>query len=124
MKVLDALIALLLLAAAFVQFNDPDPLVWVTIYGIAAAVPVASLLGKSNKYLTMGALGVTLVGLLITLPGFYEYLSQHFGDTILSEMSAERMYIEETREFLGALIALLLVSYYWLRGRKAGRHAG
>jgi hypothetical protein len=124
MKILDAILALLLLAAAAVKFNDPDPGLWVAIYGIAAAVPLASALGKSNPTLTLAALVVCGVALLLSLPGFFEYLSHHFGDTILEGMSAERMYIEETREFLGALFALLIVVMYWFRGRKAGRHAG
>jgi hypothetical protein len=96
-------------AFALLQLNDPDPLVWVVAYGLVAccvAAPPAWRWSASGTWLTSGVL-LTLA--LIALPGFVDYLlSSDFG-SIAAEMSPDLPYVEPAREFLGVVIAALIL---------------
>jgi hypothetical protein len=91
---------------AYVQFNDPDPVVWILIYGI-----VAVLLGLSN-FLTLPkiVLYVVMAGLILFAlfhAGYFlDWLRSEDKSELFGEMVYEKPYIEGTREFLGLLIAL------------------
>ena len=90
---------------AYVQLNDPDPYVWVLIYGI-----VAFLFGISNFLKVPGwILQFLLAGIFLFamfhLGYFYEWLVSNEKSEIFGEMVYKKPYIEGTREFLGLLIA-------------------
>ena len=114
------LFALLLIALAALQLNDPDPALWVAIYGAQAALPIARLAGRHLPILYGIAAGLTVAGLLASLPGFIDYLrSGNYGD-IGGAMSDAVPYIEPAREFLGTLIgstSLLLYKHWHIGGR-------
>jgi len=92
--------------SAVLQLNDPDPALWVAAYGAATMAFGAGAIGRANNWLT----GVTMLFLILlaarSAPGFFEWLTEHRGESITGEMSADKAYIEETREFLGLVIAL------------------
>jgi hypothetical protein len=102
-------------AFAILQFNDPDPLVWVVAYGLVAvcvALPPESAWSIRGAWLTGGVL-LTLA--LIALPGFFDYLSSGDFGSIAAEMSPDQPHVEPAREFLGVLIAaFILVGMRWL----------
>jgi len=118
MKILHALLALLFLVFALVQFNDPDPLLWVCMYLLVATVPALALFGRLNKWVLLVAVLVCLVAVVISGAGFVEFLTQHRSESIITGMDPSRMYIEESRETLGALLGLAVVAFYVLRARK------
>lgn len=104
-KIFSGAYALLFAIFAYLQLNDPDPALWVTIYGIVA---LASLLRVVEVYhITIFlTLTIVLVGYsLLYLPGFFEYLMQPNKNEIVGEMVYKKPYIEETREFIGLLMA-------------------
>lgn len=121
MKYLHLFVALLFGLGAVVQLNDPDPWLWVVLYGLVAAVGVAGYLDKWKYPLLYVATAGCLIGLGLAFPGFWEYLSAHMGEDLMQGMSDERMYIEETREFLGMVIALAVLGAYWVVFRKMTR---
>jgi hypothetical protein len=48
MKYLSLLLFIIFLLFAGLQYNDPDPILWIPIYGIAAYCAFMAYLGKSN----------------------------------------------------------------------------
>lgn len=97
---------------ALLQLNDPDPLVWVVAYGLAAiciAVPPSRSWSMQGAWLSGGVLLALALG---ALPGFFDYLSSGDLGSIVAEMSPDRPHVEPAREFLGVVIAgiMLIVS--------------
>ncbi|MFT7653369.1 MAG: hypothetical protein ACI9UU_002480 [Candidatus Azotimanducaceae bacterium] len=107
------LASLVLIVMAGLQFNDPDPSFWVAMYGIAAMMPIATLLGRRLPTIFYIAGGMLLAGLLISLPGFIDYLDSGDFGAIGGEMTASKPYVESAREFLGTAIAAFVLGFYW-----------
>ena len=97
-----------------VQFNDPDPLFWISFYGACALVPVLSFLKVNNKLLFYGCMVFSIIAIFISLNGAVEYTHHYQEESILQKMSADKPYLEETREFFGVIIALALISIHQL----------
>lgn len=117
-KFIHAIFAALLLWAAYLQLNDPDPIIWVTFYVICAAVPLLLLFNFYDRRVFWIAGGLCLLHLVIAAPGIYDYLAHHLNQSIIQDMSPERPYIEESREFLGTVIAFLLMTISIVLARK------
>jgi len=115
MKALDYLFAAMLAITAALQFNDPDPLYWVLAYGLGAVVAVMHALGKRAVFLAALTLGMVLSGMMYAVPGFAEYLQAGDYGSITGSMDGPNAYVEPAREFIGLLIALLIVGSYSLR---------
>jgi hypothetical protein len=108
---------------AWLQLNDPDPVFWVCLYSLAALAPLMHFLNKPThairKYILGIAAGFCLAGVVLVLEGAAGYLDHIGEESLIQDMSPDKPYIEETREFLGALIALGIVAIYsWLPCRK------
>ncbi|MEM7098974.1 MAG: transmembrane 220 family protein [Pseudomonadota bacterium] len=101
----------LLLLMAWLQLNDPDPLYWVTVYAIAAMVPARRLLPVQISFLWPMTMGLLLAGLLMSAPGFVEFLQEEPLTNITGTMSPLTR-VEDAREFLGLVIAGAIVVLY------------
>jgi len=93
-----------------VQFNDPDPLFWILFYGACTLVPIISFLKLNNKTLFYACLVFGAVALFISFEGALEYINHYKDESLIQSMSADKPYLEETREFFGVIIALSLIS--------------
>lgn len=117
-KILHVLLTCLLAYTAYLQFNDPDPLFWGLLYALAALVPLAAVIdtnAKTANVLHGLAAGFCLAGLAISLPGLVEYLHYHLGsESLVEDMSPEKPYIEEGREFIGTAFAFIVSLSYWV----------
>jgi hypothetical protein len=101
---------LLLITAAALQLNDPDPLYWGGFYLVCALVPLLAIF-RINSWILYALCGIYgLVVIIPTVDGFIQDLQ--LAEPLLQQMSADKPYIEEAREFLGALIALALIAVY------------
>ena len=118
MKIADVVFTLLFVVFAALQVNDPDPWIWVPLYAAAAMVPGLALFNRRNLALTLVVMGACIVGMVVYAPGFYQFVTQGQGHTLMEEMSAAYPFIEETREFLGLLIAVVVLAYYAVRARR------
>jgi len=107
--------AALLLVMAAIQFNDPDPIYWVTVYAVAAIIPIGQLIGRRFPALWTLVMGMIIAGLLMSLPGFWNYLTADDFLSITREMLGDKPYVEYGREFLGLMIAALLLLPYRFR---------
>ena len=104
-----ALFALILIAFAGLQLNDPDPAIWVGFYLICASVPLLVIFNKWIRPLFWLALIVCGIELALSAPGAYNYYLHMDQEPLMQSMNPEKPYIEEAREFLGAFIAVALV---------------
>ncbi len=111
-----AAVAVLFLIMAAIQLNDPDPAYWVAVYALVAVVPAARVFRRRLPKTSLLAAGMVLAGLLISLPGFIDYLSSGDYSSIGGKMMAVKPYVESAREFLGLLIAAICLSLYSNRG--------
>ncbi|MBL7858231.1 MAG: transmembrane 220 family protein [Cyclobacteriaceae bacterium] len=116
MRVLNYILALMFLLFAFVQVNDPDPILWILIYG---AMAVACVLAAFEIYPTKFLIALLVVyGLysLVYIPGVLEWLqTDNKADLFDDVAKMEHPYIEESREFLGLLICDAVLIFYIIR---------
>ena len=101
-KVVNAVMVILLLISVGLQYNDPDPIRWMSIYGVAAILSIAE--GKLGRLNLIAPVAVALIALLwagviargmkasVTVPELFR------------PMDPNRPQIEEGREIGGLLI--------------------
>lgn len=89
--------------AAIVQYNDPDPWLWMGIYGAGALCCLLYLAGRLPTALS----GFVAVGCLLS--GLFLAVRIVFGSVPFFDASGQEMMglMEETREMFGFLITAL-----------------
>lgn len=108
-KIFGWVFGLLCIVSAGLQYNDPDPLLWMVIYGVTALVSFAVALNKL-PYSVPLVLGILLtVGAIYTFPETYEGFEIGKGDI---------KNIEEGREAGGLLILSLTMFFFAWRLKK------
>lgn len=114
MKILNAFIAILFALFAIFQYNDPDGMTWVLIYGVIAILAGFVVFNKVYPDLSLGALILTGGMCLLHLPGAIEFFTNDDGIGLAQGMSNTYPYIEIMREFGGLLLATLaMFGVYW-----------
>ena len=107
---------------AALQYNDPDPYVWMPIYLYAAFLCYRAIQKRRDPILYLiGA--IVYIGyaayLFFDKTGVLDWAEAHKAESIVQTMKAERPWIEETREFGGLAIILIVMAlnFFWLRRR-------
>jgi hypothetical protein len=118
MKVANILMALLFLFALAVQYNDPDPVRWMAIYGAGALACLwAAFRSPVPRWLTSVVGLAALVWIGFWLPKVLGQVS--FGE-MFREAGMATMEIEEGREVIGLLlVAIWMVVLFFRPGRRA-----
>lgn len=119
MKALHIVIAIVFLLFAGVQYNDPDPLTWGTMYAFVGIIAGLAAFGKYYKWLTLVGLAVVVIWMLSLLPSFIHWIQMGMP-SIVEHMKAESPHIEYTREFLGLVLAGGTLAFYYFQGRRYG----
>ena len=105
---------------ALVQWNDPDPLAWIAVYGFAATAaavaafgqrlgqrPLVGRVGRVGR-VVLGALAIVCTAWMATLlPGLLDFLGRGDLSLLTQSMRAEAPEIEYAREFLGLALVVL-----------------
>jgi len=117
MKILHLVLALLFLLFAVVQYNDPDPLGWMLLYGFIAGVCAFAAFGRRNRLVLLAGMGVVLVWAIFLFPDFIAWLRMGMP-TIAGSMKAEAPHIELMREFSGLFLCLIVLIFQYIQGRK------
>lgn len=118
MRYLFGIFALLLASFALAQYNDPDGMTWVLIYGVPATMMGFAAFGKTYADLTLGALVMSAGMSLLHLPGLIHFLTNDDGVGWEKGMSFEFQYIEQMREFGGLLIVAIALFVLWRHCRQ------
>jgi hypothetical protein len=122
MKIFNLIFCVLFILFAGLQYNDPDPYVWMPIYLYAAALCWLAFRGKFYpKYYLAGIILFALYAAYVffSKDGMLDWMQEHSGESIAGEMKATKPWIEATREVLGLVIviAVLLINYFFSKGQ-------
>jgi hypothetical protein len=97
----------LFLGFAIVQWNDPDPLIWMIFYGVMSLIYILLALGKRFAfYLSVLMLITCIINMGFILPEIIKWIKDGMP-SIVQSMKATIPSIEYTREFLGLLLCLI-----------------
>ena len=120
MKIVKIFFAILFLLFVVVQFNDPDPLLWILIYGSMVGVSIAAYFNKYPTQLMVIMAAGFLVMTILYFEGFATWFNSSDRSLLFDDLAKMQYpYIEEAREFLGLLINLaVLIFYFWLGKRQ------
>ena len=107
--------SLLFIAAALLQWNDPDPLLWILAYASTALFAAAHAGGRRVPGATCAALSLVLAGWAVSLtPSMLEADSNAYTAFAMQDLIAE-----EARESLGLWISAAYLAWLSLWSRHA-----
>lgn len=121
MKLFNLIFFILFLLFAALQYNDPDPYIWISIYVYAAAL---CILAYQNKWFPKAYLyGMIIyvayaVYLFFTKDGVLDWMFEHNAESLVHSMKAEKPWIEDSREFGGLLILIIVLLINYIKSRK------
>ena len=123
MKIFNILSAIIFVLFAALQYNDPDPYIWMPIYLYAAFLCFLAINHKYSPVLyIIGLVGYFLYAsyLFFDKSGVLNWAEQHDAENLVQTMKATKPWIEETREFGGLLIVMiaLIINMIWLKKQK------
>ena len=123
LKLFNIFFCIVFILFAAVQYNDPDPYIWIPIYLYTA---ILCWLAFRNKFFP----GAYLLGIVAYAAyavykffdqnGVWDWITKHNEANIANTMKAEQPWIEETREFFGLviLIVVLLIDYIYAKRKQ------
>ena len=124
LKVFNIFFCIVFILFAAVQYNDPDPYVWMPIYLYTA---ILCWLAFRNKYFP----GAYLLGIAVYAAyalykffdqnGVWDWMTKHHATNIAGTMKAEQPWIEETREFFGLVILIVVLLIDYLHAKRKAR---
>ena len=124
MKGLNIFFIILFLASAVLQYNDPDPYIWIPLYIYGAFLCYQSIRKIYQPLLFVIGISICLLYatyLFFNETGVLAWIKEHDAENIAQSMKATKPWIEETREFFGLLIlitALILNTVFLRRQQK------
>ncbi len=117
MKFFNILFSILFIISAGLQYNDPDPYLWIPIYlyGAFLCFQAAKRVHYPKAYLA-GIFFYSIYGIYLFFDkyGVWTWATEHRAENIASSMKASAPWIEETREFFGLLILILVLLINYL----------
>jgi Transmembrane family 220, helix len=124
MKIFNLICCVIFILFAALQYNDPDPYVWMPIYLYSAILCWMAFKAKYRLRAYLAGIAVYFVYalyLFFTKDGVWDWFNNHRAENIAQTMQAEKPWIEETREFFGLviLIAVLLINYIYVKRKAA-----
>lgn len=123
MKIFNLVFCILFIISAGLQYNDPDPVLWIPIYLFGAFISYSALRNQFYPSLTLVGISffvVYAIYLFFDKYGVLTWATQHDAENIAESMKATKPWIEETREFFGLLILIivLLINFISLKKSK------
>jgi hypothetical protein len=122
MSRLNIFLTCLFLLFAGLQYNDPDPWLWIPIYVYAAVACWLSSIRKTLPVMNLAGIifCVSYAGyLFVQKDGVQAWATEHKAENLVQTMKATKPWIENTREFGGLLVVILvMVGNLWVVRRK------
>ena len=117
-KVIDGFLAVLFLLFAAVQINDPDPGLWILVYGAMCVACAAAVFNKFSVGIMVPMAAGYLIMSALHVDGMLTWLRSPNRKMLFDNIAKMQYpYIEEAREFLGLLICLGVLLYLFYRQR-------
>jgi Transmembrane family 220, helix len=113
MKIFNLIFAILFLISAGLQYNDPDPYLWIPLYLLAAFLCFRAYQGRFLKLSYRIAIiiySVYALYLFFDQNGVLSWANDHGAESLVQTMKADKPWIEETREFGGLFIMIFAIS--------------
>jgi hypothetical protein len=115
--ILNSFFCLAFAAFAYVNLNDPDALLWVSIYMVASVCCGLAAFGKYYPIVYLVAITFYLIyaiRLFFVKDGVKDWIFKYRNPSLVESMQATKPYIEQTREFFGLLIisGALAMNYF------------
>jgi hypothetical protein len=104
LRVLTVLMALCFLLAVALQYNDPDPVQWMAIYGAAALACVLALVRRLWRWYPVGVAVVAAVWAATLAP---EVIGHVAPRDLFAKAGMLTPRVEEAREMLGLMIVVV-----------------
>ncbi len=123
MVVFNYIFAAVFTVFALLQINDPDPYVWIPIYGVVALICFSNARKKYDRFAHLVILASCIIygiNLVIKTDGVASWLNDHNAESLVESMKATKPWIENAREFGGLLIIAVVTSINILKHKKAG----
>lgn len=105
---------LLFVLFAGLQYNDPDPQVWIPIYGLAAAACFMAYVGAGRWWFFVGMAVIYVVAAVYQWPPKFEGF-------LFSEVGMRSLNIELAREAGGLAICAVVMSLLAVLTRQPNR---
>jgi hypothetical protein len=123
MKIFNIIFAILFVIFAALQYNDPDPFIWMPIYLYAAVLCWMASRNKFYPKLMMAGIAVYAlyaIYLFFENNGVMDWMTEHDAENIAGQMKASTPWIEDTREFFGLCLTsfALLMNYLYAKRKK------
>lgn len=123
MKTFNIIFTFLFVVFAALQYNDPDPYLWVPIYLYTAALCWQA--SRNKFYPKAYIIGIVLyaayaVYKIFDQNGLLDWINLHHAENIAETMKAEKPWVEESREFFGLiiLIGVLVINFLYARKKR------
>jgi hypothetical protein len=121
MRFLDLTMVLLFAFAAAVQFNDPDPIRWIAVYGAACALSLLALVRR--RVPPVAAMVVFVIAIAwAALIGVGGPAASEYGH-MFDAWEMKSPSVEEAREASGLLIVVAWMMVLFIRARRSAVHA-
>lgn len=115
--ILNIFFCLAFAAFAYVNLNDRDSWLWVSIYMVTSVCCGLAVFGKYFPVVYLVTIAFYLVyaiRLFFIKDGVKDWIIKYHNPSLAESMRATKPYIEQTREFFGLLIisAALAINYF------------
>jgi hypothetical protein len=119
LKALNIFFIILFVVSAALQYNDPDPYLWMPLYLYGALLCFLALRKKYKPLLYI--IGLVIYSgyamyLLLDANGLLSWINDHDAEDIFQSMKATKPWIEETREFFGLILLIIAlgINMIWI----------
>lgn len=115
--ILNVLFCIAFAVFAYLNLNDKDSWLWVSIYMVASISCGLAVFGKFFPTVYLLAIAfyfIYAIKLFFAKDGVKDWLFKYKQESLVQSMQATKPYIEKTREFFGLLIisAALAINYF------------
>jgi len=122
MKFFNIFFCIVFILFAVVQYNDPDPYLWVPIYLYPALLCYFKVMQKYIHKMAYWAgflvFGVYAIYKMFDTNGIIDWVQFHNASNIASTMKAEKPWIEESREFFGLVFILTVMAINYFKDNR------
>lgn len=118
MRTFNLIWTILFILFAGLQFNDPDPWLWIPLYLMAAALCGLRYRDHPKPLLERFAIliyALYALFLFYSADGVIDWFSDHDAENLVQTMKATKPWIENTREFGGLLIMIVVLAVNQIR---------